>query len=66
MTYTCENPDCKEKFEDNTNGEIEEIDSDKYSTMYRETKVITCPHCNYEREIEKEYWENDETGDITE
>lgn len=65
MGYVCINSECEETFEDNSTGEIEELDRDEYSTMYRETKTIKCPHCGTEQEIENEYWENDETGDIT-
>lgn len=65
MEYTCSNSECGKTFENNSQGEIEEIDKDQYSTMYRETKFFKCPYCDNEMEVEDEYWENDETGDIT-
>ena len=65
MTYICENDKCNKEFEDNTQGEIEEIDRDKYSTMYREEKVVVCPYCGSSMEVSDEYWENNETGDIS-
>lgn len=65
MIYECNNSDCKKEFESNVQGEIEEIDRDEYSTMYREEKVVVCPHCGTSMEVEDEYWENNETGDIT-
>lgn len=65
MTYICENDECNKEFEDNTQGEIEEIDRDEYSTMYREEKTVVCTYCDSSMEVSDEYWENNETGDIT-
>lgn len=64
MIFICDNDECENEFEDRTPLEIEEIDKDKYSTMYRATKNIICPKCDNEMEHIDEYWENDETGDI--
>ncbi len=33
--------------------------------MYREEKVVVCPYCGSSMEVSDEYWENNETGDIS-
>ena len=65
MTRECENDKCEENCTFQIVGDVKTIDSDKYSTMYKEHYQGTCAHCKTFQEFTKEYWENNETGDIT-
>ncbi len=64
MKMECSNNNCEENCIYQMVGNIKAIDNDKYSTMYEEQYEGTCSYCNTFQEITKEYWENNETGDI--